>query len=81
MSNEQTYWGKFTGDDIFETFLGYRAELPIVCSCGLPNEWIRLDENTSFWGCKKCFRKKMKSMIKLVKPYNKATSADAKPNG
>ena len=78
MDNDHTYWCKITGNDIYETFLGYRADLPVSCECGLPNEWIRLDDFSSFWGCTKCFRKKMKSMIRLVKPYNQANPTVAK---
>jgi len=70
MSNDHTYWAKITGDDVYETLFGYRADLPITCDCGLQNEWVKLGEFTSFWGCKKCYRKKMTSMIKLLKPDN-----------
>lgn len=64
MDNGHTFWGRFTGDDITETLCGYKCELPVTCECGIENEWIRLDEFASFWGCKKCLKRE--SVIKLI---------------
>ena len=61
----------YTVQEFWETFDLFSENsvkrLP-YCDYGHKNEWIRIDENMSFWGCKPCYHKKMKSLIKLVKP-------------
>jgi len=65
-----TYWKNMSDYKSLDALLlpENKVELPIFCACGNTNEWIGINDVASFWGCKPCYHKKMKSLIKLVKP-------------
>lgn len=52
------YWVKFEEEDFVDNGDYYEAIYPRICrDCWEPNEWIRIDANVSFWGCRKCWYK------------------------
>ena len=56
MGNPCRYFARFDESNITkEDEKGITWENHPHCPvCGLPNEWIKLSECASFWGCKEC---------------------------